>query len=98
MPSELVTLINLVAREYVLPASGLRAAAGFIADVGVHDFDTAAWIFGQEPLVVFAVTQRAKHPALTFDRVVVAVRFDGGGLLRPTPAAVHGPGMISGVR
>jgi myo-inositol 2-dehydrogenase/D-chiro-inositol 1-dehydrogenase len=77
-------LINLAAREYVVPPSDLRAAAGFIADVGVHDFDTAAWIFGQEPLEVFATAQRARHPALTFDSVVVVVRFDGGAV-----ATVH---------
>jgi myo-inositol 2-dehydrogenase/D-chiro-inositol 1-dehydrogenase len=74
------TLVSLVSRERVVPPAALRRAGGFIVDLGVHDFDIAAWILGQEPVEAYALVQRTAQPHLTFDSAVIVVRFDRGGI------------------
>jgi myo-inositol 2-dehydrogenase/D-chiro-inositol 1-dehydrogenase len=73
-------LVSLTAREVVVPPVLLRDAGGFIVDLGVHDFDIAAWILGQQPVEAFAITQRAGRARRAFDSALVVVHFDGGGL------------------
>jgi len=68
--------VSLVAREVVVPPAARDRAGGFIVDLGVHDFDIAAWILGQEPVEAYTVVQRAAQPQLRFDSAVITVRFD----------------------
>jgi predicted dehydrogenase len=87
------SLVSLVARETGVPPASLLREGGFIVDLGVHDFDIAAWILGQEPVEAYALVQRTAQPQLSFDSALVVVRFDRGGLahihLSCTSAAGH---------
>lgn len=73
-------LVHLASREHAPPGEDQRASGGFILDVGVHDFDTARWMLGQEPVEAYAVPQAHVYPGLDMDNAVVLVRFDGGGI------------------
>ncbi|HEX6702411.1 MAG TPA: Gfo/Idh/MocA family oxidoreductase [Gaiellaceae bacterium] len=61
-----------------------RDTGGFLVDMAVHDYDTACWMLGQEPVEAFAARQAEVYPELAelgdLDNAVVTVRFDGGGL------------------
>jgi len=74
------SFVSLVSREAVVAAGALHRAGGFIVDLGVHDFDVAAWLLGQEPVEAYAVVQRTKAVHLAFDSALVVVRFDRGGI------------------
>jgi predicted dehydrogenase len=57
---------------------------GFLVDMAVHDYDTACWLLGEEPVEAFAARQASVYPELEavgdLDNGVVTIRFDGGGL------------------
>jgi len=59
-------------------------AGGFLVDMASHDYDTACWLLGQEPVEVHAARQAKVYPELLelgdLDNAVVTIRFDGGGL------------------
>jgi myo-inositol 2-dehydrogenase/D-chiro-inositol 1-dehydrogenase len=61
-----------------------RDTGGFLLDMAVHDYDTACWMLGQEPVEAFAARQAEVYPELAelgdLDNAVVTVRFDGAGL------------------
>ena len=65
-----------------------RDTGGFLLDMAVHDYDTACWLLGQEPVEAFAARQAEVYPELAelgdLDNAVVTMRFAGGGL-----AATH---------
>jgi len=46
--------VHSVSREDFPPDEGDRYSGGFIMDVGVHDFETARWLLGEDPRTVFA--------------------------------------------
>lgn len=64
------------------------AAGGFLVDMAAHDYDTACWLLGQEPVEAYAVRQATVYTELEplgdLDNAVVTVRFDGGAI-----AATH---------
>lgn len=57
---------------------------GFLVDMAVHDYDTACWLLGQNPVEAFAARQASVYPDLEtlgdLDNAVVTVRFDDGAL------------------
>ena len=61
-----------------------RDTGGFLLDMASHDYDTACWMLGQEPVEAFAVRQAEVYPELLelgdLDNALVTIRFDGGGL------------------
>jgi myo-inositol 2-dehydrogenase/D-chiro-inositol 1-dehydrogenase len=61
-----------------------RETGGFLVDMAVHDYDTACWMLGQEPVEAFAARQAEVYPELAevgdLDNSLVTVRFGGGGL------------------
>ncbi len=60
------------------------AAGGFLVDMAAHDYDTACWLLGQEPVAVYAARQALVYPELEslgdLDNAVVTVRFDRGAI------------------
>jgi myo-inositol 2-dehydrogenase/D-chiro-inositol 1-dehydrogenase len=61
-----------------------RNTGGFLLDMAVHDYDTACWMLGQEPVEAFAARQAEVYPELAemgdLDNAIVTVRFGDGGL------------------
>jgi predicted dehydrogenase len=61
-----------------------RDTGGFLLDMASHDYDTACWIFDDDPLEVFAVRQALVYPEFQgmgdLDNAVVTIRFAGGGI------------------
>src|SRR5262245_48640873 len=59
-------------------------AGGFLVDMASHDYDTACWVLGQEPVEVHAVRQASVYPELLelgdLDNAAVTIRFEGGGI------------------
>ncbi len=59
-------------------------AGGFLVDMASHDYDTACWFLGQEPIGVHAVRQATIYPELLelgdLDNAIVTIRFDNGGI------------------
>jgi len=57
---------------------------GFLLDMAVHDYDTACWMLGQEPVEASAARQSEVYPELAdmgdLDNALVTVRFADGGL------------------
>jgi predicted dehydrogenase len=46
--------VHSITREDYPPGENDRFSGGFILDVGVHDFETARWLLGEDPTTVFA--------------------------------------------
>jgi predicted dehydrogenase len=46
--------VHSITREDYPPGENDRVSGGFILDVGVHDFETARWLLGEDPTTVFA--------------------------------------------
>jgi len=83
----LAVLITSRDREWP-DGDDLAAAGGFLVDMAVHDYDTACWLLGQEPVEAFAARQALVYPELAalgdLDNAIVTVRFERGGI-----AATH---------
>jgi predicted dehydrogenase len=61
-----------------------RDTGGFLLDMASHDYDTACWLLGQEPVEAYAARQAEVYPELAdlgdLDNALVTIRFAGGGL------------------
>ena len=61
-----------------------RDTGGFLLDMASHDYDTACWMLGQEPVEAYAARQAEVYPDLAdlgdLDNALVTIRFAGGGL------------------
>ena len=78
-------LVLMVNRDVRTPEpEDPRPAGGFLVDMASHDYDTACWFLGQEPVEVHTVRQAAIYPELLalgdLDNAIVTVRFDGAGI------------------
>src|SRR5439155_590590 len=66
-----------------------RDTGGFLLDMASHDYDTACWLLGQEPVEVYAARQAEVYPELSdmgdLDNALVTLRFGGGGRSRLGP-------------
>ncbi|SEJ76326.1 Gfo/Idh/MocA family protein [Paraburkholderia diazotrophica] len=67
---------GLAPREY------LRHSGGIFRDMTIHDFDTARWLLGEEPVEVMAMGNRLVDPGLEelpdYDSVMVLLRTASG--------------------
>ncbi|NUX57637.1 inositol 2-dehydrogenase [Paraburkholderia youngii] len=67
---------GLAPREY------LRHSGGIFRDMTIHDFDTARWLLGEDPVEVMAMGNRLVDPGLDeipdFDSVMVLLRTASG--------------------
>src|SRR5438094_2179882 len=56
-----------------------RDTRGFLLDMASHDYDTACWMLGQEPVEVYAARQAEVYPELLelgdLDNALVTIRF-----------------------
>jgi predicted dehydrogenase len=61
-----------------------RETGGFLLDMASHDYDTACWVFGDEPVEVAALRQAHVYSHLAplgdLDNGIVTIRFAGGGI------------------
>jgi predicted dehydrogenase len=59
-------------------------AGGFLVDMACHDYDSACWLLGQQPVEAYAARQAVVYPELEamgdLDNAVVTITFDGGGI------------------
>jgi scyllo-inositol 2-dehydrogenase (NAD+) len=66
------------------PGEDPRDTGGFLLDMASHDYDTACWLFDDEPVEVSAVRQAHVYPELAelgdLDNGVVTIRYARGGL------------------
>jgi scyllo-inositol 2-dehydrogenase (NAD+) len=84
-----VLVVLLTSRDMEWPeGESPRDTGGFLLDMASHDYDTACWIFDDEPVEVAAVRQAQVYPELAalgdLDNALVTIRFERGGL-----AATH---------
>jgi predicted dehydrogenase len=82
-------LVVGVARDVRTPEpEDPRPTGGFLVDMASHDYDSACWFLGQEPIEVHAARSSSVYPELEalgdLDNAAVTVRFAGGGI-----AALH---------
>lgn len=67
---------GLAPREY------LRHSGGIFRDMTIHDFDTARWLLGEEPVEVMAIGNRLVDPQLDeipdYDSIMVILRTASG--------------------
>lgn len=70
--------VHTVSREDFPPDEGDRYSGGFIMDIGVHDFDTARWLLGEDPLTAFAVGHAPIYPDAGPDNAYIAVSYRRG--------------------
>ena len=84
-----VLVVLLTSRDTEWPqGEDPQETGGFLLYMASHDYDTACWIFADEPVEVAAVRQAHVYPELAalgdLDNAVVTIRFERGGL-----AATH---------
>jgi predicted dehydrogenase len=82
-------VVLLTSRDTEWPAGeDPRDTGGFLLDMAAHDYDTACWLFGDEPVEVSVARQALVYPELEgrsdLDNGIVTIRFAGGGI-----AATH---------
>ncbi len=69
--------VQSITREDYPPDDGDRYSGGFIMDVGVHDFDTARWLLGEDPRTVFAFGHSPVYaPEAGPDNVYVTIGYE----------------------
>jgi predicted dehydrogenase len=68
--------VHSISREDFPPSDDDRYSGGFITDVGVHDFDTARWLLGEEPDTVYALAHAPVYADSELDNVYVTVNYD----------------------
>ena len=69
--------VHSISREDYPPDDGDRYSGGFIMDVGVHDFDTARWLLGEDPRTVFAYGHNPVYaPDAGPDNVYVTIGYE----------------------
>ena len=67
--------VQLASREDFPPSAEDIPAGGFIMDVGVHDFDTARWLLGDEPLTAYARAHSPVYADAELDNAYVTIGF-----------------------
>jgi myo-inositol 2-dehydrogenase/D-chiro-inositol 1-dehydrogenase len=64
------------------PREYLRHSGGYFRDSTIHDFDTARWMLGEDPVEIMAIGDRLVDPTLDdvpdFDTVMVIMRTASG--------------------
>jgi scyllo-inositol 2-dehydrogenase (NAD+) len=78
-------VVLLTSRDTEWPADeNPRDTGGFLLDMASHDYDTACWLFGDEPVEVSVARQALVHPELMalgdLDNGLVTISFAGGGI------------------
>jgi predicted dehydrogenase len=69
--------VQLASREDFPPSADDVPAGGFIMDVGVHDFDTARWLLGQDPDTASAVAHNPVYRDADLDNAYITVTHGG---------------------
>jgi myo-inositol 2-dehydrogenase/D-chiro-inositol 1-dehydrogenase len=69
--------VQLASREDFPPSADDIPAGGFIMDVGVHDFDTARWLLGQDPDTAAAVAHNPVYRDADLDNAYITVTHGG---------------------
>jgi predicted dehydrogenase len=70
--------VHTVSREDFPPDDGDRYSGGFIMDLGVHDFDTARWLLGEDPQTAYALGHAPVYTEAGTDNAYVTIGFPGG--------------------
>ncbi len=65
--------VQLASREDFPPSAEDGPAGGFIMDVGVHDFDTARWLLGRDPVSASTHVQNPVYRDADLDNAYVTV-------------------------
>jgi scyllo-inositol 2-dehydrogenase (NAD+) len=68
--------VHSISRETYPPSDADAYSGGFIADVGVHDFDTARWLLGENPRTVFAQARANVYDVTPGDNVYVTIGYE----------------------
>jgi myo-inositol 2-dehydrogenase / D-chiro-inositol 1-dehydrogenase len=69
--------VQLASREDFPPSADDAPTGGFIMDVGVHDFDTARWLLGQDPDTASAVAHNPVYRDADLDNAYITVTHGG---------------------
>jgi myo-inositol 2-dehydrogenase/D-chiro-inositol 1-dehydrogenase len=80
-----VELLSITSRDpSPPPLAYLRVSGGLFRDMMIHDFDMARWLFGEEPVEIFAAASVLTDPAIgeaeDVDTAVVTLRTGSGAL------------------
>jgi myo-inositol 2-dehydrogenase/D-chiro-inositol 1-dehydrogenase len=67
--------VQLASREDFPPSADDIPAGGFVMDVGVHDFDTACWLLGDEPVSAYTRAHNPVYADAELDNAYVTVGF-----------------------
>lgn len=70
--------VHMASREDFPPSEADHYSGGFILDVGVHDFDTARWLLGEDPASVYALTHAPVYRDAELDNVYVTIGYGRG--------------------
>jgi scyllo-inositol 2-dehydrogenase (NAD+) len=80
-------LFKALHRDEGIPPPGfcdVEVSGGILVDMGVHNFDLARWLLGDEIAEVYAVAPPPTHPGLAevgdVDRALVSLRMRGGAV------------------
>lgn len=68
--------VHSISRERFPPEEADRHSGGFIMDVGVHDFDTARWLLGEDPRTVYAHGHEPVYAGQGPDNVYVTIAYE----------------------
>jgi myo-inositol 2-dehydrogenase/D-chiro-inositol 1-dehydrogenase len=80
-----VELVSITSRDpSPPPLAYVRVSGGLFRDMMIHDFDTARWLLGEEPVEIFAAASVLVDPAIgeagDVDTAVVTMRTASGAL------------------
>ena len=80
-----VELVSITSRDpSPPPLAYVRVSGGLFRDMMIHDFDTARWLLGEEPVELFAAASVLVDPAIgeagDVDTAVVTLRTGSGAL------------------
>jgi myo-inositol 2-dehydrogenase/D-chiro-inositol 1-dehydrogenase len=67
--------VQLASREDFPPSAEDVPAGGFIMDVGVHDYDTARWLLGDDPVTAYARAHSPVYADAELDNAYVTIGF-----------------------
>jgi myo-inositol 2-dehydrogenase/D-chiro-inositol 1-dehydrogenase len=67
--------VQLASREDFPPSAEDIPAGGFIMDVGVHDFDTARWLLGEDAVSAYAQVHSPVYADAELDNAYVTIGF-----------------------
>ncbi len=80
-----IELLSITSRDpSPPPIAYVRVSGGLFRDMMIHDFDMARWLFGEEPVEIFAAASVLVDPAIgaagDVDTAVVTLRTASGAL------------------